>query len=40
MIVLNVLRWYWWRMNGWGSSAATLGGMAFYPDLPEPDKNG
>jgi len=24
----NVLRWYWWRMNGWGYSAGTLVGLA------------
>jgi hypothetical protein len=23
----NVLRWYWWRMNGWGYAAGTLGGL-------------
>ena len=23
----NVLRWYWWRMNGWGYAAGTLGGI-------------
>jgi solute:Na+ symporter, SSS family len=40
MIVPNVLRWYWWRMNGWGYSVATLGGLvlavplAFFPDIP------
>ena len=32
VIVPNVLRWYWWRMNGWGYSAGLLSGMisAFY----------
>jgi len=24
----NVLRWYWWRLNGWGYAAGVLGGMA------------
>jgi Na+/proline symporter len=23
----NVLRWYWWRMNGWGYAAGALAGM-------------
>src|SRR4029453_3694851 len=23
----NVLRWYWWRLNGWGYAAGVLGGM-------------
>jgi Na+/proline symporter len=23
----NVLRWYWWRMNGWGYAAGSLAGM-------------
>jgi Na+/proline symporter len=27
MAVPNVLRWYWWRMNGWGYALGTLGGM-------------
>jgi SSS family solute:Na+ symporter len=27
IIVPNVLRWYWWRMNGWGYAWGTLGGM-------------
>ena len=40
IVVPNVLRWYWWRLNGWGYSVGTLGGMAlsllalFFPDLP------
>lgn len=40
VLMPNVLRWYWWRMNGWGYAAGTLGGMAlsliplFVPDLP------
>jgi SSS family solute:Na+ symporter len=29
VIIPNVLRWYWWRMNGWGYALGTLGGMAF-----------
>jgi Na+/proline symporter len=24
MLLPNVLRWHWWRMNGWGYSAGTL----------------
>ncbi len=28
IIIPNVLRWYWWRMNGWGYTLGTLGGMA------------
>ncbi|MGH9879849.1 MAG: hypothetical protein ACRD6N_00335, partial [Pyrinomonadaceae bacterium] len=24
----NVLRWYWWRLNGWGYAAGVSGGMA------------
>jgi SSS family solute:Na+ symporter len=27
IIIPNVLRWYWWRMNGWGYALGTLGGM-------------
>jgi SSS family solute:Na+ symporter len=27
MIVPNVLRWYWWRFNGWGYAAGTVGGI-------------
>jgi len=40
VIVPNVLRWYWWRMNGWGYSLGVLAGMAlslavlFHPDAP------
>ena len=26
--VPNVLRWYWWRMNGWGYAIGTLVGLA------------
>ncbi|MFV2069841.1 MAG: hypothetical protein ACC645_22985, partial [Pirellulales bacterium] len=28
LIVPNVLRWYWWRMNGWGYAAGSLAGLA------------
>lgn len=28
VIVPNVLRWYWWRLNGWGYAAGTLAGLA------------
>lgn len=40
VVVPNVLRWYWWRLNGWGYSAGTLGGMMlslvalFFPGIP------
>ena len=27
-VVPNVLRWYWWRLNGWGYAAGTLAGLA------------
>jgi hypothetical protein len=34
------MRWYWWRMNGWGYALGTLGGMSlaaivlFFDTLP------
>ncbi|MFA6241062.1 MAG: hypothetical protein WC655_09040 [Candidatus Hydrogenedentales bacterium] len=28
VLLPNVLRWYWWRMNGWGYAVGTLSGMA------------
>lgn len=40
VIIPNVLRWYWWRMNGWGYAYGTLVGMvlsigaAAFPDMP------
>ena len=40
VVVPNVLRWYWWRLNGWGYSIGTLGGIVlslvalFFPQLP------
>ena len=40
VVVPNVLRWYWWRLNGWGYAFGTLGGIAlsfvalFFPELP------
>lgn len=40
VVVPNVLRWYWWRLNGWGYSIGTLGGILlslialFFPELP------
>jgi len=40
VIMPNVLRWYWWRMTGWGYAAGTLGGIALSlvallaPDAP------
>jgi SSS family solute:Na+ symporter len=27
-LIPNVLRWYWWRFNGWGYAAGTLAGLA------------
>jgi Na+/proline symporter len=41
VIVPNVLRWYWWRMNGWGYAWGTLGGLLlsllalFFKDAPD-----
>ncbi|HCO94328.1 MAG TPA: hypothetical protein DIU00_10305 [Phycisphaerales bacterium] len=40
VVVPNVLRWYWWRMNGWGYACGTLGGILlslvalFFPNTP------
>ena len=40
VVVPNVLRWYWWRLNGWGYSIGTFGGIfisliaLFYPHIP------
>lgn len=40
VIVPNVLRWYWWRFNGWGYAMGVLGGMLlslvvlFFPKMP------
>jgi len=40
VIIPNVLRWYWWRMNGFGYALGMLGGMLlsllalFFPDAP------
>ncbi len=40
VIVPNVLRWHWWRFNGWGYAAGTLGGIMlslialFVPTIP------
>jgi len=40
VVIPNVLRWYWWRLNGWGYSIGTLGGIVlsllalFFPELP------
>ena len=36
----NILRWYWWRLNGWGYSAGVLGGIVLailvplFPEVP------
>jgi solute:Na+ symporter, SSS family len=29
VVMPNVLRWYWWRLNGWGYAAGTLAGTLF-----------
>lgn len=40
VVIPNVLRWYWWRMNGWGYAAGTIAGILgsiialFNPELP------
>jgi solute:Na+ symporter, SSS family len=40
VVIPNVLRWYWWRMNGWGYAFGTLGGIMlslvalFFPKAP------
>ncbi len=40
MAVPNVLRWYWWRMNGWGYALGTFAGMLlsllalFFDEVP------
>lgn len=40
LLVPNALRWYWWRMNGWGYAVGTLSGMLisiivlFNPNTP------
>ncbi len=41
VLVPNVLRWYWWRLNGWGYTAGILSGLfssllqaAFFPKAP------
>ncbi len=40
VIIPNALRWYWWRMNGWGYAAGMLSGIVlsllilFRPEMP------
>jgi Na+/proline symporter len=40
VVIPNVLRWYWWRMNGFGYALGTLGGIVlalvafFQPQTP------
>jgi len=40
VVIPNVLRWYWWRMNGWGYALGTLGGILlslvalFFKEMP------
>jgi len=29
VVIPNVLRWYWWRMNGWGYAVGTAAGILF-----------
>jgi Na+/proline symporter len=42
MLIPQLLRWYWWRLNGYGFAIGTVVGMVaavlqkyFYPDVPE-----
>lgn len=42
MIIPQLARWYWWRLNGYGFAIGTVAGMAaaiiqrtFFPDVPE-----
>ena len=42
MIIPTLVRWYWWRMNGYGFAIGTAAGMAaaiiqrlVFPDVPE-----
>lgn len=42
MIIPQLARWYWWRLNGYGYAIGTIGGMAaaivqkaFFPYVPE-----
>ncbi len=42
MLIPQLLRWYWWRLNGYGFAIGTVVGMIaavvqkyFYPDVPE-----
>ncbi len=42
MIIPQLARWYWWRLNGYGYAIGTIGGMiaaiiqkAMFPDVPE-----
>ena len=40
VLIPNMLRWYWWRMNGWGYAAGTVLGILlslsvlFFPQAP------
>jgi len=40
VVMPNVLRWYWWRMNGWGYSLGMFAGILlslialFHPEIP------
>ena len=36
VVVPNVLRWYWWRMNGWGYAAGTLAGLRKTVEVGKP----
>jgi len=42
MIIPQLARWYWWRLNGYGYAIGTVGGMlaaiaqkAYFPNVPE-----
>ncbi len=42
LVVPNVLRWYWWRLNGWGYTFGTLAGvlpalLLLLPDAAVPE---
>ncbi len=42
LLIPMLMRWYWWRLNGYGFAWGTIGGMVaafiqkgFFPDIPE-----
>jgi Na+/proline symporter len=34
VVIPNVLRWYWWRLNGWGYGVGMLGGILLSAAAP------